>query len=46
MIPVADRWAIIAYVRTLQMVKATPAPAAATTPPAPAAPTAPAQESK
>ena len=54
MIPVADRWAIIAYVRTLQMVKATPAPAAATppapaaatTPPAPAAPPAPAQESK
>jgi len=46
MIPVADRWAIIAYVRTLQMVKATPAPAPATTPPAPAAPTAPAQESK
>jgi mono/diheme cytochrome c family protein len=51
MIPVADRWAIIAYIRTLQMVKAAPAataqaPAApapgAATPPAPAAATPPA----
>jgi len=48
MIPVADRWAIIAYVRTLQMVKAdvaaatapavVPPPAPAATTPAPAAP--------
>lgn len=41
MVPVADRWAIIAYIRTLQMVKAgattaAAAPAATTTPPAPA----------
>lgn len=43
MIPVADRWAIIAYVRTLQMVHPAPAPATITTPPAP---TAPANESK
>ena len=47
MIPVADRWAIIAYIRTLQMVKAAPAPAApaapaATTPPAAPATPAPA----
>jgi mono/diheme cytochrome c family protein len=42
MIPVADRWAIIAYIRTLQLIKAAPAsaqapaaPAPGTTPPAP-----------
>lgn len=38
MIPVADRWAIIAYIRTLQMVKAAPPAAAATPPATPAAP--------
>jgi len=50
MIPVSDRWAIIAYIRTLQMVKssatAAAAPAAAT-PPAPVpAPAAPVEEKK
>ena len=39
MIPVADRWAIIAYVRTLQMVKAAPATATAGATPPPAAAT-------
>jgi len=42
MIPVADRWAIIAYIRTLQMVKAEGAAAADT----PITPTAPAEEPK
>lgn len=56
MIPVADRWAIIAYIRTLQMLKTAPATAAAApaTPPstpeaaAPAGttPPAPAEEQK
>jgi mono/diheme cytochrome c family protein len=36
MIPVADRWAIIAYLRTLQLAKAATTPAAAPAAPAPA----------
>jgi mono/diheme cytochrome c family protein len=42
MIPVADRWAIIAYIRTLQLVKAATAPAPAAAAPAPAVATPPA----
>jgi mono/diheme cytochrome c family protein len=34
MIPVSDRWAIIAYVRALQLAKASTTPVAASTPPA------------
>jgi mono/diheme cytochrome c family protein len=42
MIPVDDRWAIVAYVRALQLAKATPAVAATPVAPAPAAPATPA----
>jgi len=42
MVPVADRWAIVAYIRTLQLVKAAPAAAAAGATPPPAAVAAPA----
>ena len=39
-VPVADRWAIIAYVRTLQIAKLSAAPAVAATPPAATTPAA------